>query len=68
MQSSIYTMGKEAGLREGEARARREAIEALCEVLSIRLTQRRRDVLASLDDEGLEALLGALRSDRRWPP
>jgi ribulose 1,5-bisphosphate carboxylase large subunit-like protein len=71
MQSSIYTMGKEAGLREGlregEARARREAIEALCEVLSIRLTARRREALASLDDQGLETLLGALRSGRRWP-
>jgi hypothetical protein len=71
MQSSIYTMGKEAGLREGlregEARARREAIEALCEVLSIRLTARRRETLASLDDQGLETLLGALRSGRRWP-
>jgi flagellar biosynthesis/type III secretory pathway protein FliH len=83
MQSSIYTMGKEAGLREGKetglregketglregkARGRREAIEALCEVLSIRLTPRRREKLTALDDEGLEALLGSLRSGRRWP-
>ena len=78
MQSSIFSMGKEVGLREGklegkleglregEAKGLREAVEVLCSVLAIRLTPARKTHLASLDVDGLEALLSHLRTDRRW--
>ncbi|HEX2687895.1 MAG TPA: hypothetical protein VHN14_14810, partial [Kofleriaceae bacterium] len=49
--------GREEGLREGEQRGLRQAVEALCDVLGIELTDERRREMANLDAVGLAALL-----------
>ena len=71
MQSSIYTMGKAEGLREGEAKGKAEGLRAaiamLCEVLDIELSAARRARLARLSAPELDALLEALRTQRCWP-
>jgi flagellar biosynthesis/type III secretory pathway protein FliH len=59
--------GKAEGLLAGKAEGLRQAVGVACELLSIELTPARRARLASLDAEGLEALLAALRARRRWP-
>jgi predicted transposase/invertase (TIGR01784 family) len=58
--------GREEGLREGEQRGQRQAVEALCEVLGIELTDERRRELANLDGARLVALLARLRERRSW--
>lgn len=54
---------REQGLEEG----RREAIEAVCEVLGIPLGPAEVGHVRALDAAGLESLLGAIKADRRWP-
>ena len=63
----IEDAGVEKGLEQGRAQMARTAIEALCDVLDLPLDADRRAHLQSLDMAGLEALLHALRTDRRWP-
>ncbi|MEM9462252.1 MAG: hypothetical protein AAGF11_49315, partial [Myxococcota bacterium] len=63
--------GKAAGLRDGKTAGLREGtlkgITALCDVLEIQLDTERRAQLDRLDVAGLDALLGHLRTERRWP-
>ena len=58
--------GEQRGLREGEQRGQRQAVEALCEVLGIELTDERRRELANLDGARLVALMARLRERRSW--
>jgi hypothetical protein len=53
----------EQGRREGLE----QAIEAVCEILEIPLGPAERTHVQSLDATGLETLLGALKTHRRWP-
>jgi hypothetical protein len=59
--------GKTEGLREGKAEGLRAAIEIACELLELELSASRRERLQRLDGQALEALLAALRGERRWP-
>lgn len=58
-------------LLEIEAQSReqmaRTAIEALCAVLDLPLDAERRALVQTLDAAKLEALLHAIRTERRWP-
>jgi predicted transposase/invertase (TIGR01784 family) len=58
--------GEARGLREGE-RALRAAVEDLCELLGVEVTDDRRAHLAGLDLAGLEALRTKLKSGKTWP-
>ena len=55
------------GRREGRAEGLRTAIEALAGILEIPLSAARRERLAGADELSLEAILGSLRRERRWP-
>ena len=59
--------GEKKGLAEGEKKGRREAVALACELLGIELTAERRARVDGLDAAGLEALLAALRAERRFP-
>jgi predicted transposase/invertase (TIGR01784 family) len=59
-------LGREEGLREGEQRGLQQAVEALCDVLGLELTDERRRELTNLDAVGLAALLARLRERRSW--
>jgi len=61
--AEIRTVSREEGLREGHL----EAIEVACELLGVELTAARRAHLGALDAGGLLALLGRIRTERRWP-
>jgi hypothetical protein len=56
-----------ASAERGRAQIARKAIEALCEVLDHPLDAERRALLQTLDAAKLEALLDAIRTERRWP-
>jgi hypothetical protein len=58
---------KASGLREGEARGLRAAVDDLCEVLGVEVTDERRAHLAALDLAGLEALRAELKAKKAWP-
>lgn len=60
--------GKAEGLTAGKAEGVREAVEDLCELLAISLTDERRAYLARLDLAGLELLRQHLKRLRSWPP
>jgi flagellar biosynthesis/type III secretory pathway protein FliH len=60
--------GKEEGLREGEAKGLRAAVLDLCELLGIEPTGEQRAALEAMNVGELEALRGALKQQRRWPP
>jgi Uma2 family endonuclease len=51
----------------GEVRGLRAAIEDLCEVLGVELTDERRRHLEQLDAQGLTALRATLKTSRGWP-
>ncbi len=63
--------GEKRGLAEGEKRGlaegRREAISLACELLGIDIDAEQRSRMDALDAAGLEALLTALRTERRFP-
>jgi hypothetical protein len=66
--------GEIAGRREGEIAGRREgeeglrqALEALCAVLDIELTEARRAVLEKATLADLRGLVQAIKVQRRWP-
>jgi hypothetical protein len=63
----IEQAGVEKGLEQGRAQMARTAIEVLCEVLDHPLDAERRALLQTLDSAKLEALLDAIRTERRWP-
>lgn len=56
------------GEARGEARALRESVLVIADLLGLRMTPARRHRLAAADVSGLRALVAALRRDRRWPP
>ncbi|MCX4241787.1 hypothetical protein [Paraliomyxa miuraensis] len=58
---------EEAGVEKGRAQMARTAIEALCNALRIPLDAERRATMQSLDVAGLQAMLVALGTERRWP-
>jgi hypothetical protein len=58
--------GKREGQREGES-SLRQAIEDLCELLGIELTDVRRAQLEALDLAALDAVRVALKQKRAWP-
>lgn len=60
--------GKAEGLATGKAEGVREAVEDLCELLAISLTDERRAHMARLDLAGLELLRQHLKRLRSWPP
>lgn len=53
--------------KRGEQRGLRIAVEMLCSVLGIELTEERRHQLTSLDSDGLTNLLAHLREKKGWP-
>lgn len=55
------------GITTGHARGLTQGIVALCDVLEIPLDADRLAVMERLEDTHLEALLDAIRADRRWP-
>jgi hypothetical protein len=66
--------GEIAGRREGEIAGRREgeeglrqALEALCAVLDIELTEARRAILEKATFADLRGLVQAIKVQRRWP-
>ncbi|MEZ4309577.1 MAG: hypothetical protein R3F14_16190 [Polyangiaceae bacterium] len=59
--------GREQGLKDGQQKALRFALEGLCTVLGIELTQERMRHLDSLDADGLSALFAHLQERRAWP-
>jgi hypothetical protein len=62
-----FEQGLQQGLQQGVQQARR-AIETLCRVFEITLGPAERTYLQTLDAAGLESLLTALETHRRWPP
>jgi len=56
----------DAGRAEGQLEGLRRGIEALCEVLGIELSAERREQMNGLCAAELTALLGRLRTERRW--
>jgi hypothetical protein len=71
MIDSGRAAGRTDGLREGRTEGRteglREGIEAACELLGIELTAERRAAMNAMGAAELRALLGHLRTERRWP-
>ena len=63
MKSQSLAEGEKKGLAEG----RREAITLACELLGIELGAEQRARVNLLDASGLEALLNAIRTERRFP-
>ena len=59
--------GRKEGLSEGRVEGIRQGIEAACELLGVELDAGRRAQIGALDADGLDALLGHLRRERRWP-
>jgi hypothetical protein len=66
--------GEIAGRREGEIAGRREgeeglrqALQSLCTVLDIELTEARRAVLEKADLADLRGLVQTITVQRRWP-
>jgi len=59
--------GREEGRLEGRTEVLRLAIESLCDVLEIEITDDRRRALLQLDDSGLQQLLDSVRHDHAWP-
>ncbi|HEU4533928.1 MAG TPA: hypothetical protein VFS00_07415 [Polyangiaceae bacterium] len=55
------------GKAEGMAEGLRRAVVALCEAFDIALSPARKARLASMNAEELDALLHALKTQRRWP-
>jgi flagellar biosynthesis/type III secretory pathway protein FliH len=60
--------GRAEGLREGEAKGLRAAVLDLCELLGIEPTDQQRAALEAMNAGELEALRGALKRQKRWPP
>jgi predicted transposase/invertase (TIGR01784 family) len=58
--------GREQGLKDGREQALRFAIEGLCNVLAIELTQERTRHLDGLDADGLTALFIHLKERKAW--
>jgi flagellar biosynthesis/type III secretory pathway protein FliH len=58
--------GVAEGRTEGMAEGLRHAVEDLCELLGIELSQTHSDLLASATVDDLEALRARLKRDRRW--
>ena len=58
-------------MAEGEAKGRAEslrlAIETAADLLAIEITGERREEMNELGVDGLTAMLGTLRTERRWP-
>lgn len=61
--NSVIAEVRASGVAEG----RREAIEAVCEVLGISLGPAKRLQLDELDEAGLTTLLERITTNRRWP-
>jgi hypothetical protein len=59
--------GREEGRAEGREEGLRRAIEAVCALLDLPLGESERAHMKSLDAAALDALLGRLQTDRRWP-
>ncbi|MEZ4295150.1 MAG: hypothetical protein R3B70_09240 [Polyangiaceae bacterium] len=59
--------GREQGLKDGREQTLQFAIEGLCKVLAIELTEDRRRHLGSLDADGLTALFSELQERKAWP-
>ena len=59
-------LGQERGERRGLRHGLCHAVEALCQVLGIELTDHRRRELASLPVEDLTALLTRLQERKSW--
>jgi predicted transposase/invertase (TIGR01784 family) len=59
--------GEARGLREGKTAGLQAAVEDLCEVLGVEVTEERRAHLAGLDLAALEALRARLKSTKAWP-
>lgn len=59
--------GREQGLKDGREQALRFAIEGLCNVLAIELTEGRRRHMDTLDADGLSALFARLQERKAWP-
>jgi hypothetical protein len=55
------------GIDKGAAQGIAEGVEAACDLLAIEITPERRAQMGALDVAGLRALLGDLRTLRRWP-
>jgi hypothetical protein len=56
-----------AAVSRGIVKGLSQGIVALCDVLEIPLDADRLAVLERLDSTNLQALLDAIRTDRRWP-
>jgi predicted transposase/invertase (TIGR01784 family) len=75
MHQFAVAEGRAEGRAEGEAKGRakgrteslRLAIETAADLLAIEITKKRRDEMNGLDVDGLTAMLGTLRAERRWP-
>ncbi len=70
-ERGLFSLARKEGKAEGRLEAKIEglvqAIEAMCDILAIELTEERRSFLATLDASGHESVLAGLRTDRRWP-
>ena len=58
--------GEQIGREQGGKDAYREAIEALCEVLDIPLTQDRKDELERMSADALQTRLARIKERKRW--
>jgi hypothetical protein len=58
---------RKEGRTEGRTEGLRQAVATVCEVLGLEVDPQRRAAIDSLDPDGLERLLTALRQNRRWP-
>lgn len=54
-------------LDEGKRTALLMAIQDMCEVLGIQITEKRRELLDELDLDELESLRQKIRQERAWP-
>lgn len=63
----FYQEGLGRGLNQGRKEGLCVAVEDLCEVLGIEVTEARKAHFAGLDVTGLEALRQHLKQHRSWP-
>ena len=65
-ERGALSVAEKRGEKRGEQRGLQQAVEALCDVLEIELTDERQRELTELDAAELRALLARLRERRSW--
>jgi predicted transposase/invertase (TIGR01784 family) len=65
-ERGALSLAEKQGEERGESKGLRKGIETACELLGIELSEERRAELDAMDALALDALLKAIRRDKRW--